>query len=112
MKYIENEEIKLELGGMLFTWDDEKERINIRKHKLDFASAASVFMDTYLFTESNSVDEYTGEERFDAIGAIGGQRLIFVVYVERVTTDDDDIIRIISARRAIKEERIKYVNGN
>ncbi len=32
MKRIEHEEIKLELDGMLFTWNDEKEKLNIRKH--------------------------------------------------------------------------------
>ena len=52
-----------------------------------------------------------GEERWDVIGIFNGA-LLFVVYVERVTVDKNDIIRIISARRALKEERIKYVNGN
>ncbi|MBQ9434212.1 MAG: BrnT family toxin [Synergistaceae bacterium] len=35
-KHIEKAEIKLRLGDMLFTWDDEKEKINIRKHGIDF----------------------------------------------------------------------------
>lgn len=111
MKQTEHEEIKLELEGMLFTWDDEKEKINFQKHGIHFEIAASVFLDTALFTEHNSVDEYTGEERFDAIGAIGGNTTIFVVYVERVTIEDNDIIRIISARKAERNERRRYVNG-
>ena len=37
---------------------------------------------------------------------------MFVVYVERIQIDGNDIIRIISARRAEKEERRRYVNGN
>ena len=41
----EDGEIKFKLGSMLFTWDDEKEKINIRKHGIDFASAAGVFDD-------------------------------------------------------------------
>ena len=110
-KHTEHDEIKLRIGDMLFTWDDEKERINFRKHKVHFAVAASAFTDSYLLVESNSVDEYTGEERYDVIGSIGGRELLFVVYVERVTVDDDDIIRIISARKAEKEEQIRYVNG-
>ena len=112
MKHVESEEIKLRLGDMLFTWDDEKERINIRKHRLDFTVAASVFLDCDAFFEDNSIDEYTGEERFDVIGMFAGP-LMYVVYVERVIADDEgtDIIRIISARDANKEERKRYVNG-
>ncbi len=112
MKQIEHEEIKLKLDGMLFTWDDEKEKINIRKHSMDFKTAASVFVDTALVVEYNSADDYTGEERFDAIGAIGGSTTIFVVYVERITIDDNDIIKIISTRKTTKEERRRYVNGD
>ena len=112
MKRTETAEIKLRLGDVLFTWDDEKERINIRKHKIDFKTAASIFIDSYLYIEDNSVDEYTSEERFDAIGMIAGDRAIFVVYVDRITMDGDDIIRIISARHAEKKERIRYVNGH
>ncbi|MBR0256313.1 MAG: BrnT family toxin, partial [Synergistaceae bacterium] len=48
MKQTEHDEIKLRIGDMLFTWDDEKEQINIRKHDIDFRTAASVFIDSYL----------------------------------------------------------------
>ena len=51
-------------------------------------------------------------KQFDAIGAIGGGTTIFVVYVERITIDDNEIIRIISARKTTKEERRRYVNGD
>lgn len=63
-----------------------------------------------MLVENNSIDDLTSEERYDVIGAIGGRELLFVVYVERITLDDD-IIRIISARKAEKEEQIRYVNG-
>ena len=112
MKQTEHEEVKLKLGGMLFTWNDEKEKINIRKHDVDFDIAASAFLDTDAIYEFNSIDEYSGEERWDVIGSIGGNLLMFVVYVERIYIDGNDILRIISARRAEKEERIRYVNGN
>ncbi|MBQ4469210.1 MAG: BrnT family toxin [Synergistaceae bacterium] len=107
---IEQDEIKLELGGMLFTWDDEKEKINIRKHGIDFTTAAAAFFDEDAVYESNSVDEITGEERFDIIGWLVS-KLMFVVYVERITINGNDIIRVISAREATKEEKIRYVNG-
>ena len=110
MKQVEHEEIKLRLGDVLFTWDDEKERINIRKHEIDFTVAATVFMDNDVLLEFNSVDEYTGEERWDAIGLMKGPYL-FVVYVERTTSDNDDIIRIISARKAERKEIQRYLDG-
>ena len=111
MRQIEHDEIKLRLDGMLFTWDDNKERINIRKHGIDFRAAASVFIDKDALVEYNSVDEYTGEERWDAIGIMNGN-ILFVVYVERITVDGNDIIRIISARLAGRKEIVRYVDGN
>ena len=112
VEYLDKCVIKLRIGDMLFTWDDEKERINIRKHSVDFRTAAAVFLDGDAVEEENSVDEYTGEIRMDTIGAATGlSKLLFVVYVERIKNDTDDIIRIISARKAEREERIRYVNG-
>ena len=67
MKEFEYDEIKFEIGGMLFTWDDEKEKINIKKHGIDFSSAAGVFLDDDAVYECNFLDENTGEERLDVI---------------------------------------------
>ena len=110
MKQIEHDEIKLELEGMLFTWNDEKEQLNIRKHGVDFRAAARVFLDSDVMLEYNSIDEHNGEERWDAIGVFEAG-ILFVVYVERVTAGGNDIIRIISARYAEKEEKKRYVSG-
>ena len=110
MKQIEHDVIKLQLGDMLFTWDDEKEKINIRKHGLDFTSAAAVFFDDHFTYDCNSVDEVTGEERFNITGWLAG-KIMFVVFVERITVDGNDIIRIISAREATRKEKIRYANG-
>lgn len=60
--------------------------------------------------EINSVDEYTGEERLQAVGMVYGD-IMYMVYVERVTVDNNDIIRIISARHATKEEERYYAYG-
>ena len=62
------------------------------------------------FIEHNSTDEFTGEERMSIIGMLS-RVVMFVVYVERVTVDDDDIIKIISARRAERNEKRRYVYG-
>lgn len=110
MKQTEHEEIKLELEGMLFTWNDEKEKINFRKHGIHFSSAAAIFTDIDAVIEKNSVDEFTGEERMNIIGLFS-RITMFVVYAERVTIDGDDIIRIISARKAERNEIRRYVYG-
>lgn len=108
MRQVEHDEIKLRIGDMLFTWDDEKEKINIRKHGVDFKVAANIFLDKDAVVEYNSVDDYTGEERWDVVGMF--QRImLFVVYVERVTEDERDIIRIISARRQ-RERNAYYIS--
>ena len=110
MKHTEYEGIKLRIGGMAFTWDDKKEAVNIRKHRVNFTEAASIFLDEHVFIDINSIDEYTGEERLEAIGSIYGD-VIFMVYVERLTIDNEDIIRIISARDATREEEKLYAYG-
>lgn len=110
LKQIEQEDIKLQIGDMLFTWNDEKERINISKHGIDFKAAARAFMDEDAIFEYNSIDEYTGEERFDAIGFFE-TGIMFVVYVERITINDAEVIRIISARYAERDEKRRYVEG-
>lgn len=88
---------------MKFEWDDEKEKINIAKHGIDFTTAARVFKD------KNRLEQYDEahsdfEDRFITIGIIDKVAyLVTVVYTER-----KDIIRLISARKATKNERMMY----
>lgn len=70
-------------------WDVEKNRINIRKHKISFEEALSVF------DESPSIDV----DRYVCIGDIGGYVIVVVVFTGR-----DGSARLISARRADREE--------
>lgn len=88
---------------MQFEWDDNKEQINIRKHGLDFSTAALVFNDENrleLYDEEHS--EY--EDRYITIGMIGEIAVVvMVVYTER-----DEAIRLISARKATPRERRMY----
>ena len=94
----------MDLG--LFEWDDYKEKINIHKHKIDFRTAVKVFKDedrVILFDEKHSLDE----DRFLIIGSIDGKiTVLTVVYTER-----NDLIRIISARKANNEERRVYYDS-
>jgi len=110
MPHIEHEPIKLVKKDFQFTWDEEKARINLKKHGISFYAAAGVFFDDDAFIEFNSLDRRTGEERFDITGTADGQ-IIFVVYVERVTVEDEDVFRIISARLADRKERKRYDDG-
>lgn len=88
---------------MTFEWDDEKEQINIKKHKLDFETAAYVFADENrleIFDENHSLYE----DRYITIGLINEVPVvIMVVYTER-----EQRIRIISARKATPKERRLY----
>ena len=86
---------------MKFEWDDAKNRANIRKHGLHFAEAAEMF-DGPLLVRPDTSEDY-GEERWIGIGSIRGH-LAFVVFSEST----DDTIRIISLRKADREERKQY----
>ena len=94
-----------DMEELIFEWDDEKEQKNIRKHKIDFSTAAHVFSDDY------RIEKYDGkhsedEDRYKVIGAINGHLMIIVVsYTMR---NDEKVIRMISARKAEKEEREEY----
>ncbi len=110
MRFTEHERVKWTSGGMLFTWDDRKAASNLKKHGVRFSEAAAIFLDDNISIEINSVDEYTGEERLQAVGMVYGD-IMYMVYVERITVDNNDIIRIISARHATKEEERYYAYG-
>ncbi len=82
---------------MFIEWDDQKNARNIAKHGIDFIDVADMFNHPMLVLRDERVDY--GEERWIGIGWM--QRLIgVVVYTER----NGDVIRIISARKATKNE--------
>ena len=86
---------------MKFEWDDEKNKANILKHRIDFADVPSLF-DGPMFTVHDTRRDY-GEDRIVGIGLLRSG-VIVVVYVEK----HGDIIRLISARKARKHEREKF----
>jgi uncharacterized DUF497 family protein len=88
-----------------FEWDADKERANIKKHGLDFTTAAHVFSDVNRL-EYYDYKHSEDENRYIVIGAINGTlTIVVVVYTLR---DSDRIIRIISARPAEKWEEDEY----
>jgi uncharacterized DUF497 family protein len=92
----------------VFEWDDEKARANLAKHGISFKAAQLVFSDPYRQTEPDRRFDY-GEERLQTLGMAWGHcMLLFVVHTIR--GNGTEVIRIISARRADRDERRRYGN--
>ncbi|MBX3053078.1 MAG: BrnT family toxin [Caldilineaceae bacterium] len=89
--------------GTLFAWDENKARTNERDHAVTFQEAAEVFFDPFYQLGDASRNN---ESRQFIIGYSTTLRLLLVVYMERGTT-----IRLISARRATRQERMLYEEG-
>ncbi len=85
---------------MGFEWASGKAATNLKKHGVDFADAATVFLDELAVTIP---DDGSEEERFISVGADALGRLLVVVYTWR-----GENIRLISARRATRREREQY----
>ncbi|MEZ5615521.1 MAG: BrnT family toxin [Rhodocyclaceae bacterium] len=98
-------DIEFELQGVRFVANREKARRNPAKHQgVTFEQAAQAFFDPFL----RVVDADRNEEARDAvIGMDASSRLLFVVHIQQ----EDDRIRLISARKATREERNLYENG-
>ena len=90
--------------AIFFEWDDRKAQSNKKKHGISFEEASTVFGDPLSVTIPDS-GHSVEEDRFATIGLSTSDTLIVVVH-----TDRDDIIRIISARRATRHERRQYEN--
>jgi uncharacterized DUF497 family protein len=87
---------------MRFEWDREKAEINLRKHRISFDEAASVFFDTLSMTIPDP-DHSVGELRLLTLGLSTKGRLLVVAHSER-----GNIIRIITARLASASERKRH----
>ena len=91
---------ELELEGLNFEWDDEKYKINVKKHGIYFEDAVRVFFDEFLIDDYDK-DHSDDEDRIKIIGKV--EKVLVVIYTERV-----EKFRIISARLANKKERNDY----
>jgi uncharacterized DUF497 family protein len=103
--------IKYQTGGLSFTWDDAKNRENIKKHEgITFKVATEVFCDPHVV--ASNPYRRNREWRWDVIGrpTPNSENILFVVVTERITAGDLEVIRIISARYAsVYEEELYYV---
>ncbi len=96
---------------MRYEWDERKNRENSRKHGISFELSTLVFEDERCLVSPDRVDD-TGEWRWWAVGAarIKGEpaALLLVVHSYRESKDGEEIIRIISARKAEKRDVRRY----
>jgi uncharacterized protein len=93
--------------GMIFEWDEAKNLANQRKHGLSFDDAIEVFEDAFRLTRLDRIE--IGEVRWQTIGMMGGHRIILVAHMIW-DEDDNEVIRIISARSVTRRERRDYEN--
>ncbi|ATW34469.1 BrnT family toxin [Candidatus Williamhamiltonella defendens] len=89
-----------------FEWDKKKAEINFRKHAIKFEEVALVFDDPFAVSKQDRVEN--GEQRWQTIGMSGGYFLLLVAHTVHVEDDGIEVIRIISARRANRNERRCY----
>jgi len=90
-----------------FEWDTAKATANLKKHGVSFEEAQSVFYDdcALQFFQAESLDS---EDRFLMLGLSQARRILIVCHCER---DGGDTIRIISARKATRNEQRHYRGG-
>ena len=92
------------MDGIIFSWDDRKERENLRKHGISFEEATTVFADESARLKHDP-DHPQREDRFLLLGFSAKLRILVVVHAYR---QDETEIRMISARKATRNERKQY----
>ena len=92
------------MTSLHFEWDEPKAKANIKKHGVSFDEAKTVFLDERARLISDP-DHSENEERFVLLGYSSGLKLLVVCHCYRV---DGNVIRIISARKATRQEAATY----
>jgi hypothetical protein len=107
----------IDVTGIRFEWDEAKNLSNQRKHGVSFEEATQVFHDPLHIVVSDRVVD--GEQRWQALGlarkATGSLIILLVAHTVREDLEDGtfiEVVRIISARKAIPEEKKSYENEN
>ncbi len=92
------------MKDLVFEWDERKNRANRRKHGVSFEEARSAFLDESARVISDP-EHSEEEDRFVLLGVSASLRILVVCHCYR---EDDSVIRIISARKADREEQRQY----
>jgi uncharacterized DUF497 family protein len=87
-----------------FTWDEAKNRENLKKHGLTLSEAIPVFRDPFLIVRYDEAHSSREEFRWKGIGILGNALLVSVIFIEQ----QDQIIRLVSARQASRKEKEDY----
>lgn len=90
---------------MRFEWDPAKAHLNVHKHGITFDLATQVFDDPFHILVQDRIENR--EERWQTIGQVRDLNILLVAHTI-VDTEGDEIVRIISARRADSRERRLY----
>ncbi len=91
-----------------FEWDSRKAISNQKKHRVSFEEAKSVFYDEFAVQFYDSENSELEEDRFLILGLSNESRILLICHCEQ---DSGNIVRIISARKATKNERMLYKGG-
>ena len=91
---------------MQFEWSDEKNRLNIKKHGVSFEEAKEVFLDPLHISKLDCRFDYF-EERWITVGATKENKVLVIANIF-FDENGEEIIRIISARKANQRERSFY----
>lgn len=95
------------MSELLFEWDEAKSLENLRKHRVSFLEAKTIFNDPLLVSFPD--DEHSeNEERLISIGLSARNRILLAVHTERAYEGNALVIRLISCRRATSRERRVY----
>lgn len=89
---------------LVFEWDERKNRANRKKHGVSFEEARSAFLDENARVVPDPAHS-EGEDRFVLLGLSASLRVLLVCHCYR---EEESIVRIISARKADREEQRQY----
>ena len=90
---------------IVFKWDENKNNINVQKHGVTFKEALTVFYDEDALLVNDEAHS-AKEERFVLIGLSNQGRILVVCHAYY---EEEEIIRIISSRKATKNETLQYL---
>ena len=94
---------------MYFDWDPKKAKANIKKHGVSFELAVTVFSDPH---HLSVIESSTGpEERWVTIGHSPAKSTLIVIHTYLIIRGKEELIRIISARKATRKEKKQYEEG-
>ena len=92
---------------MHFEWDKSKNEENIKKHGIFFKDAEDVFDDPFHISIMDKRFDYF-EERWITIGSTKDRKIIVIGHLYYLKENGEEVMRIITARKAVKKEREQY----